>query len=322
MREHQRLRKDYILHCRKAVLFFLLKYTNEEIKNMIKPYKLIEYKNVKEIYANDDEGYKYKLTLANLQDGKIPSRWMKNPFNTENALLYLSINHPDYEWIDNEKYKGCKYKHQFICHKHEDKGIQYNSFDNIINNNHVCKYCSYEVLGEIKRLDEDKIIELCNEKKLVYYGRFSKDYESWIQYKCPKHIKNGIQQMSLTHFKESAIPCRYCNITSGELKISKYFDSQNIKYITQKTFDGCKNKKLLKFDFYLPNNNICVEYDGQQHFYPVNFNGNKDGGLSDFIKTQERDIIKNKYCEEHNIKLIRIPYWDYENIEKILKCKI
>lgn len=300
----------------------MLKYTNKEIQNIIKPYQLIEYKGVKEIYANDDEGYKYKLTLANLQDNKVPSRWMKNPFSTENILLYLSINHPDYEWIDNEKYKGCKYKHQFICHKHKDKGIQYNSFDNIINNNHVCKYCGYETLGQIKRLDESKIIELCNEKDLIYCGRYSKNHESWIQYKCPKHIDGKIQEMSLTHFKESVIPCRFCNTTAGELKILKYLDSQDIKYKVQKAFNDCKNKRALRFDFYLMDKNICIEYDGQQHFYPVNFNGSKDGGLSDFQEIQKRDKIKNIYCNEHNIKLIRIPYWDYDNIEKILQCKI
>lgn len=289
---------------------------------MIKPYKLIEYKSVKEIYANDDEGYKYKLTLANLQDGKTPSKWMKNPFNTENTLLYLSINYPNYQWIDDEKYKGCKYKHKFICHNHQDKGIQYNTFDNIINNNHVCKYCGYETLSKIKQLDENKIIEICNKKNVIFYGRYVKNTESWIQYQCPKHIKNGIQEMGLTHFKESQVPCRYCNVTSGELKISKFLDSKNIEYITQKTFEGCRYKKLLKFDFYLPNNNTCIEYDGQQHFEPVNFSGTDDGGLLDFLKTQKRDGIKNKYCNTHDIKLIRIPYWDYDDIENILQCKI
>ena len=197
----------------------MLKYTNEEITNMIKPYKLIEYKNVKEIYASDDEGYKYKLTLANLQDNKTPSKWMKNPFNTENALLYLATNHPNYEWIDNEKYKGCKYKHKFVCHKHQDKGIQDNSFDNIINNNHVCKYCGYETLGKIKMLDENKIKQLCNERDVIFYGRYTKNCESWIQYQCLKHTNVEVQEMSLTHFRESKIPCRYCNITTGELKI-------------------------------------------------------------------------------------------------------
>jgi len=289
---------------------------------MIKPYKLIKYNNVKDIIANDDEGYKYKLTLANLQDNKTPSRWMKNPFNTENALLYLSINYPDYEWIDHEQYKGCKYKHQFICRKHKHKGIQYNSFDNIIHNNHTCKYCGYENLSRFKQLDKEKIIKLCEERNVIFLNRYSKHNESYIQYYCSNHSSNGIQEMSLTHFKSSKSPCRYCNITSGELKISNYLNMNNIKYDTQKEFNDCKNIRNLRYDFYLPDNNICIEYDGQQHFQPVNFHGDKDGGLSAFNKTQERDRIKDEYCKTHNIKLIRIPYWDYDNIDKILQCKI
>lgn len=320
-RECQRLRKDYILHCLKVVLFFLLKYSNEEISDMIKPYKLIQYKNVKEIIANDDEGYKYKIVLNNIQNGKTPNRWMKNPFATENALLYLSLNHSNYKWIDCDKYKGCKFKHQFICDNHIDKGIQYNTFDNIINNHHVCKYCGYDNLSKIKISSQETIEKLCNEKDVVFYNRYSKNYESQIQYFCKKH-NNEIQEMSLTHFKESKVPCRFCNVSQGELRISKYLDSQNIEYKTQYIFKECKYIKSLRFDFYLPQSNTCIEYDGQQHFKPVNFNGSQDGGLSSFIETQKRDEIKNRYCKDNNIKLIRIPYWDYENIEKTLQCKI
>lgn len=289
---------------------------------MIKPYRLIQYKNVKEIIANDDEGYKYKLTLSNLQDNKISSKWMKNPFATENALLYLLINCPNYKWIDCDKYLGCKYKHKFICSNHKDKGIQENTFDNIINNHHICKFCGYEQLGKIKQLDEDIIIKLCNEKNVVFYNRYTKNGESYIQYYCDKHSDKGIQEMNLTHFKASKIPCRHCNVTSGELKISKYLSLNNYDYIMQKKFKDCYDIRPLRFDFYLPKKNICIEYDGQQHFEPVNFNNSIDGGLSDFIKTQRRDQIKNNYCQQQNIKLIRIPYWDYENIEKILQCKI
>lgn len=299
----------------------MLKYTNEQISNLIKPYNLIQYKSVKEIIVDDSEGYKYKLTLSNYLNGKTPSKWMKNPYATENAKLYLFNNHPNYKWIDCDKYRGCKYKHQFICNNHRDKGIQYNTFDNIINNNHICKYCGYENLSDIKLLSQDIIIKLCKEKNVVFYNRYSKNYESQIQYFCEKH-NTEIQEMSLTHFKESKIPCRFCNISQGELKISEYLNSQNIKYKTQYIFKECKYIKPLRFDFYIPKNNICIEYDGQQHFEPINFNGDQDGGIGKFIETRKRDNIKNQYCKENNIELIRIPYWDYDNIEKILKCKI
>jgi hypothetical protein len=64
----------------------------------------------------------------------------------------------------------------------------------------------------------------------------------------------------------------------------------------------------------LPDYNICIEYDGIQHFESVDYFGGELG----FINTQMRDNIKNEYCKNNNIKLIRIPYWDYENIDQIL----
>lgn len=63
---------------------------------------------------------------------------------------------------------------------------------------------------------------------------------------------------------------------------------------------------MLPFDFYIPEQNILIEYDGQHHFEPIK----GWGGEEKFKLTQENDQIKNKYCEEKNIKLLRIPYTD------------
>lgn len=302
---------------------FLLykKYTNDEIQSLIYPYILLEYISTTNIIAKDDDGYKYKLTLSNLLDNKVPSKWMRNLFATDNIKHYLEVNYPNYIWLGNE-YHGIKTKEQFICNSHKEYGIQMNTFDNIINNHHACKYCGYENLRDKKVLQEDKIIELCNERNVIYHSRYTKNHESYIVYSCEKHSDMGLQEMSLTHFKESNIPCRYCNITSGELKIQNYLIQNNIKFETQKTFLDCINVRPLKFDFYLPLNKMCIEYDGQQHYHPVNFSNSDDGGESNFILAKKRDEIKNNYCKENNIKLLRIPYWDYDNIEKILSVKI
>ena len=110
--------------------------------------------------------------------------------------------------------------------------------------------------------------------------------------------------------------CPKCNESKGEKIISKWLDKNLIKYEKEKKFPDCKYKKELRFDFYLEDYNICIEYDGIQHFRPKSFGGqNKD---KEFKLTQIRDNIKTKYCEDNNIKLIRIKYTDYDNIEKIL----
>ena len=87
----------------------------------------------------------------------------------------------------------------------------------------------------------------------------------------------------------------------------------------QYKFKDCKCSRCLPFDFYLPDYNILVEYDGEQHYYPVSFGGiNDDKSLDRFIITKIHDTIKTIYAKNNNIKLIRIPYYEFDNIEKIL----
>lgn len=101
-----------------------------------------------------------------------------------------------------------------------------------------------------------------------------------------------------------------CNTKSkGEKWITSFLEELNIPFVPQKRFDKCKNKKKLPFDFYLPTLNICIEYDGSQHFYPVKF----WGGEEMFKVRQQNDKIKTDYCCKHGIKLIRISYKTKKN---------
>ena len=97
----------------------------------------------------------------------------------------------------------------------------------------------------------------------------------------------------------------HSNVSRGNEKIAKILDEQNILYEREKTFDSCKDQKVLPFDFYI-NNQYLIEYDGEQHFTDIPF--------FDFQKTHNHDLIKNQWCKEHNIPLIRIPYTAYNNL--------
>ena len=107
-----------------------------------------------------------------------------------------------------------------------------------------------------------------------------------------------------------------CTISSkGERKISELLTQNNIGFIQEKRFSDLKfidTNNVARFDFYLPDYNTLIEYDGIQHF--VAGAGNFDN-LEKFKKTQEHDKIKNEYAKKHNINLIRIPYTHYNNIE-------
>ena len=107
-------------------------------------------------------------------------------------------------------------------------------------------------------------------------------------------------------------------ISTGEYLVEKYLIDNKYLYKPQKKFPDCRNIKELPFDFYLPDFNLIIEYDGEHHYKSIKIHGG-DETLKRVIYT---DSIKNKYCLENNIKLIRIPYWDLSKIDSILKNNI
>lgn len=98
--------------------------------------------------------------------------------------------------------------------------------------------------------------------------------------------------------------CPICKESHGEREIRNWLNSNHIQFESQKKFDGCRRERKLPFDFYLPDYNLIIEYDGKQHYQPVNY----FGGETAFELLKERDRIKTDFCKENNIGLLRIPY--------------
>ena len=80
------------------------------------------------------------------------------------------------------------------------------------------------------------------------------------------------------------------------------------------TFDSCLDIRKLKFDFYLLDYNICIEFDGYQHFKSVKWFGGDE--YLDNIK--RKDNIKTQFCKDNNIELLRIKYNQINKIDEIL----
>ena len=121
--------------------------------------------------------------------------------------------------------------------------------------------------------------------------------------------------------------CPHCVKYKGEDAIEDFLFKNKINFIKQYSFEDCRNSLPLSFDFAIINNDdnllSLVEYDGKQHFEPVNFGGISDEEALEKFKTQQlNDNIKNTYCQQNNIKLIRIPYWDFSNLEDILSREL
>jgi predicted Zn-ribbon and HTH transcriptional regulator len=116
--------------------------------------------------------------------------------------------------------------------------------------------------------------------------------------------------------------CPICNRPSkGEESIRKNLEEKNISHLPQYKISECKNINPLPFDFGIfPNNNLLlVEFQGQQHYEPVDFAGRgKEWAENQLKLIQHNDQIKQIYCSTHNIPLLIIPYWDIDNIPNIL----
>jgi len=141
--------------------------------------------------------------------------------------------------------------------------------------------------------------------KVIYKGNKEK-----VKIICPKH--DEFFQTPSDHKQGKG--CSKCKMSKGEFKIMNYLNDNNIKFYCEYRFSNCRDKLPLPFDFYLPNYNMCIEYDGEQHFKEVKI-WNGVIGLSERIK---KDKIKNEYCLKNNIKLLRIKY--NENIIDKLKA--
>lgn len=135
------------------------------------------------------------------------------------------------------------------------------------------------------------------------------DYSLFKEYKnvkqkiriiCPEHGE-FIQQMN-NHLNGQG--CPVCLETKGERKIREFLQDNNIKFQQYKSFDDCRYKNPLPFDFYLTDLNICIEYDGPQHFEPISYFGGEDK----LEYTKILDEIKTNYCIKNNMGLIRIRY--------------
>lgn len=187
--------------------------------------------------------------------------------------------------------------------------------------------CGCKHREQVKELNQNKIVYYQPGEEIADFGvTFIKDKtyndnkKKQVRisfFKCPKCGETF--EASPTDIKRNAIVCckKCLQGSKGEELIKKILDEEKIKYQSQYTTKDCINPDTgykLRFDFFLPEYNIIIEYDGIQHYKSNGETGwNTEKNLTE---TQKRDKIKNKYCEDNNIRLIRIPYTDFSILDK------
>jgi hypothetical protein len=190
------------------------------------------------------------------------------------------------------------------------------SYHHFVNDKTGCKMCGLKVNLLTKHDVENNIKNRCVIENYIYNPFIYNNCDTKIQFTCKKCDTNW--ETTYNNFIYCESGCPKCNESKGEKRINDYLKLKNIVFIREYKFQDCKHKRLLPFDFYLPVYSICIEFDGGLHYKAVE----RFGGDKGLKETQLRDQIKTDYCKNNNIKLIRIPYFEKKNIEKILDKNI
>ena len=163
-----------------------------------------------------------------------------------------------------------------------------------------CAKCGIEKLSaqNFLKADEVKAIVLATHPDATLISEYC-GCKTPVSLKCNKC---GFEYPAYIHLRKQCPNCE--KYYYGEKLVQNYLEYKNINNIMQHKLDDCRNKNRLPFDFYLPDLNICIEYQGKQHYEPVEM----FGGIEGFTQQQHNDKIKKEYCSLNGIKLIEVSY--------------
>lgn len=129
---------------------------------------------------------------------------------------------------------------------------------------------------------------------------------------CKKHGDFSITP----HIHLLGSGCPKCTGSRGEKLLDGMLQKMGYSPIKNKTFPGCIYKKSLRFDFFIPEKNTCIEFDGAYHFQ---YSPYVHKSFSNFVEGKVRDRLKDIYCINNKINLIRVPYYlDKDQVSKVL----
>ena len=272
------------------------------------------------IAIKDKNGYKYDTYIQSLLNGNTPHIVDKrNSYSLENIIIWLKLNNKNFILDKENKYLNAHTKLRLFCLI--CKNIFYLDWNHIHSQNNKCPYCTGQLVSDRNRLSI-KFPEIAKDwhptkngkltAKDVSFGSITRRW--WL---CQYGHEYFVSPNQRTN---TGSGCPTCLLSSGERLIVSLLKLNKIEYIKEYKISECRYKNVLPFDFYLPDYNLCIEYNGEQHYKPVDFSGkNIKRAKKNYKLLVIKDKIKKNYCKNNKIKLLIIPYWKYSNIEKILK---
>lgn len=212
--------------------------------------------------------------------------------NIKDVIDDFKKSHGDKYDYSNFRHINNREKSEIICPHHGSFYQNYRTHSI----GHGCPSCSNN-----KKFSKNDFIEASNKNHTIKYIYDFVEYKNMhtnVDIICPLH--GLFKQIPLVHVGGGG--CPRCSQSKGEKMIEMFLTRNNIYFNQQKKFINCINIKSLVFDFYLPDYNTCIEFNGIQHYKPIDI----FGGIEEFNKNIKRDKIKVDYCNSNNIKLIII----------------
>lgn len=209
------------------------------------------------------------------------------------------------DYIVLGQYKNNKTKIKMF---HKTCGKEYEQVASKIIQGQRCSHCfapKKRTLEEVKR----EVKDICG--KSIEVIEYKGTEEVVLKCECGAIFTRPMTEIR----KNKGVFCFSCKSSLGVKLIENFLSKNNIKYVREYKFEDCRYKRALPFDFYLPKLNTLIEFDGEQHFRALKH----WGGEKQLREIQLRDSIKDEYCLEKNINLIRITYKQKDKIDKILQ---
>lgn len=236
-------------------------------------------------------------------------------------ILKRDFDNTIYTLITKEsEYVNGNTRIQYLCPNHDMQEMKASNF----HNGKRCSKCGKEKLRELFAFSPDQAyqkVKECGGELLNKEDYVNSEIKN-LQIICPV-CKKQLFTTSLKHFiQHGGQACELCRKKEsvGERRIRQWLEANNYDFIQEKWFEDCRDINPLPFDFFLPELNTVIEFDGKQHFEETHFFSHPTDSLTSYV--QSHDKIKNSYCSDNGIKIIRIPYTKVNNIEQILQKEL
>lgn len=208
---------------------------------------------------------------------------------------------------------STKYDYSLVEFKNSNTKIKI-IYDGVVYEQTAHNHLKYAPERVLKRKTTEEFIEqsrLIHDGKYSYLNTIYSTDRDKVIITCPIH--GDFSQIANSHMQGKG--CNSCKESRGEKEIARFLNKYDINYDRQHKFHDCRNVFELPFDFYIPSKRTVIEFDGIQHYEPVEH----FGGLKAYESLKLNDKIKNDYCEDNYIDLIRIRYDQIDRIFDILK---